>query len=65
MCQNSIWYHDPPETLPVMVKMKQVIHDNLTFNGITSMNLLPLRFGGYKDMIPRLLIQSHHDIMLQ
>ena len=36
--QNSIWYHDPPATLPMMVKIKQVIHANLTFNGTTAMN---------------------------
>ena len=52
MGQNSIWYHDPPATLPVMFKMKQVINSTLTFNGITDMNQLPLRFGSYKDTIP-------------
>ena len=61
----SIWYHDPPTTLPTMVKMKKVIHANLTFNCITSMTLLTLLFGGYKDMSPLLFIQSHHDLMPQ
>jgi hypothetical protein len=65
MGHSSFWYHDPPEILPVMVKMKQVIHANLTFKGITATNRLPLRFGGYKDMSPRLLIESNHDLMLQ
>ena len=45
--------------------MKQVIHDNLKFSGITDMNRLPLQFGSYKDMITQLLIKSHHDLMLQ
>jgi hypothetical protein len=48
-----------------MVKMKQVIHANLTFTGITAINRLPHRMRGYKDMSPRLLIKSHHDLMLQ
>ena len=45
--------------------MKPVIHANLTLNGITDINRLPILFGGYKDISPRILIQSHHDIMLQ
>ena len=65
MGKKSIWYHYPPTTLPVMIKMKQVIHTNLTLNGITAINKLPLRFGGYKDTSLRLLIQSHQDLMLQ
>eukprot|EP00978_Attheya_sp_CCMP212_P027714 scaffold93477_cov76-Attheya_sp.AAC.1 len=65
MGPSSFWYHEPPATLPVMVKMKQVIHANLTFNGITATNRLPQRFRGFKDMGPRLLIESHHDLMLQ
>eukprot|EP00978_Attheya_sp_CCMP212_P046924 scaffold420461_cov35-Attheya_sp.AAC.1 len=59
------WYHDPPTTLPVMVKMKQVIHANLTCTGITAIKWLPHRMWGYKDLSPRLLIESHHDLMLQ
>eukprot|EP00978_Attheya_sp_CCMP212_P013312 scaffold33437_cov68-Attheya_sp.AAC.7 len=65
MGPSSFWYHEPPATLPVMIKMKQVIHANLTFNGITAMNRLPLQFRGFKDISPRLLIESHHDLMLQ
>ena len=65
MGQNFIWYHDPPAAVPFMVKMKQVLHDNFIFNAITSIDLLPILFGGYKDISPRVLIQSHHDIMLQ
>eukprot|EP00978_Attheya_sp_CCMP212_P035286 scaffold152542_cov30-Attheya_sp.AAC.1 len=45
--------------------MKQVIHTNLTFTGITAINRLPHRMRGYKDMSPRLLSESHHDLMLQ
>ena len=48
-----------------MVKMKQVIHAKLISNVITAMNRLTLRFGGYKYMSPRLLIQSNYDLMLQ
>ena len=63
--QNSVWYPDPTTTLPMMLKTKQVIHATLEFNGTTVMNRLPLRFWGYKDMSLRILIQSHHDLMLQ
>ena len=45
--------------------MKQVIHANLTLNGITDINRLPILFGGYKDTSPHILIQSHNDLMLQ
>eukprot|EP00978_Attheya_sp_CCMP212_P034639 scaffold146167_cov65-Attheya_sp.AAC.4 len=38
---NTFWYHDPPTALPVMVKMKQVIHANLTFTDISASNRLP------------------------
>ena len=61
---NSFWYHDPPEALPLMVKLKQVIHANLTFNGITAPNTLPHQLCGYKYMSPHFLIKSHQDINL-
>ena len=62
---NSFWYHEPPETLPVMFKMKQVIHDNFTLYNITAINQLTQIFLGYKDASPQFLIKSYHDIMLQ
>ena len=62
---NTFWYHDPPSPLPVMVKMKQVIHANLLFTSVSSNNRLPHRFQGYKDMSPRLLIETNHDLMIQ
>jgi len=65
MGPSSFWYHEPPTTLPVMVKMKQVIHANLTFQEITPIHRLPQRFVGYKNMNPRHLIESQHDTMLQ
>ena len=45
---NSFWYHEPPETLPVMVKMKQVIHADLKYDDITALNQLTHQFWGYK-----------------
>ena len=62
---NSFWYHEPPETLTVMVKMKQFKHDNLTLYDITALNQLTHQIWGYKNASPQFLIKSHHDIMLQ
>ena len=62
---KSFWYHDLPEELPVMVKLKQVIHENLMFNGTTAINTLPHLLCSYRYMSPHFLIKSHQDIKLK
>ena len=61
MIKTSHLYHKPNETIPVMVKLKQVvmplielIQDNNT------KNKCPSRFKGYADMNPHLLFEHDH-----
>ena len=41
---NYLWYHEQPEDLNALVKIKQVINDNLTLDGICAGHNLPHHF---------------------
>ena len=63
--KNSFWYHNLDESIPIMVKLKQVvityielIQDNNTTNN------LPSCFKGYADINPHLLSEHDHQIIL-
>ena len=65
MSKPSYWYHEPYESIPVMVKLKQVImpyiqliQDNNTTNNF------PSSFKGYADTNPYLLSEHDHQIIL-
>ena len=66
MIKTSHWYHETNESIPVMVKLKQVlmplielIQDNNTTNK------LPLLYKGYADTNPRLLSVHDHQVILE
>ena len=66
MKKTSHWYHKTNESIPVIVKIKQVvmplielIQDNYTTNK------LPLRCKGYADMNPFLLSLHNHQVILK
>ena len=65
MKKTSHWYHETNKTIPIMVKLKQVviplielIQENNTTNN------LPLRYKGYADMNPCLLSVHDHQVIL-
>ena len=65
MRKTSYWYHNPDESVPVMVKLKEflmtyieLIQDNNTTNKF------PSRFKGYADMNPHLISEHDHQIIL-
>ena len=65
MQKTSHWYHETNETIPVMVKLKQVVMPLVEFiqeNNTT--NKLPLRYKGYADMNPCLLSVHNHQLIL-
>ena len=65
MRKTSYWCHESDESIPVMVKLKQVvmpfielIQDNNTTNNF------PSRFKGYADLNPHLLSEHDDQIIL-
>ena len=65
MRKTSYWYHDPDESIPVMVKLKQVVmpyNELIQDNNIT--NKLPSLFKEYADMNPHFLSEHDHQIIL-
>ena len=65
MRKHFYWYHNPDESIPVMVKLTQdvmsyieLIKDNNTTNKLRS------RFEGYNDMDPHVLYEHDHQIIL-
>ena len=66
MIKTSHWYHEPNESVPVMVKLKQfvmplieLIQDNNTTNK------LPFFNKGYADTNPCLLSVHNHQVILE
>ena len=66
MKKTSHWYHDTKESIPVMVKLKQVV---MPYIGLIQenkkTNKLPLRYKGYTDMNPCLLSVHDHQVILE
>ena len=65
MRKNSYWYHNPYESIPIMVELKQVVMPYIEFiqdKNIT--NKYPSRFKLYADMNPHLLSEHDHQIIL-
>ena len=65
MRKTSYWYHDPYKSIPVMVKLKQVLMpyiELIQYNNTT--NKIPSRFKGYVVMNPHLLSEHNHQIIL-
>ena len=66
MIKTSHWYHEPNESIPVMVKLKQVVMPPIELiqdNNTT--NKLPLRYKVYADMNPHLLSVHDHQVILE
>ena len=66
MRKTSYWYHDPDESIPVMLKLKQVVmpYIELIQDNITT-NKLPIRYKGYVDMNPCLLYVHNNQVILE
>ena len=65
MRKTSYWYHDPDETIPVMVNLKQVLISCIELiqdNNRT--NMLPSLFKGHADINHHLLSEHYHQIKL-
>ena len=65
MRNNSYWYHNPYEAIPVMSKLKQFVMPCIEFiqeNNTT--HKLPSWFKGYADMNPHLLSEHDYQITL-
>ena len=63
--KNSYWYHEPDESIPAMVNLKQVVMpfiELIQYNNTT--NDFPLLFKGYDFMNPHLLSEHDHQIIL-
>ena len=64
--KTSHWYHKPNETIPFMVKLKQVVMLLIELiQEKNTTNKLPLRYKGYADMNPRLLSVHDHQVILE
>ena len=62
---TSYWYHEPDESTPIMVKLKQVVMpfiELIQYKNTT--NKFPSCFKGYADMNPCLLSEHDHQIIL-
>ena len=65
MRKTSYWYHEPDESIPVMVNLKQFVMTFIEFiqyNNRT--HKFPSRFKGYAFMNPRLLSEHDHQNIL-
>ena len=65
MIKTSHWYHEPNESIPVTVKLKQVVMPLIEFiqdNNTT--DKLPIHYNGYADMNPRLLSVHNYQVIL-
>ena len=66
MKKTSHWYHDTNKSIPVMVKLKQVVMPLIELiqeNNTT--NMLALRYKGYAYMNPCLLSVHDHQVILE
>ena len=64
MRKTSYWYHGPDESIPVMVKLKQVVMPYIKLIQYNNTkNNLPSCFKGYADMNPHLLSEHDHQII--
>ena len=58
-------WHDPEKTIPVMVKLKQVVMPYIELiQDKSTTNRFPSCFKGYADMNPHLLSEHDHQIIL-
>ena len=66
MIKTSHWYHEPNESIPVMVKLKQVVMPLIQLiQDSSTTNRLPLCYKRYADMNPRLLSVHDHQVILE
>ena len=60
------WYHDTVQSIPVMVKLKQVVMPYIELiNYKSTTNKLPSCFKGYADMNTHLWSEHDHKIILE
>ena len=65
MIKTSYWYHDPDESIPSMLKLKQVMmHYIELIQDNNTTNKFPSRFKVYDDMNPHLLSEHDNQIIL-
>ena len=65
MIKTSHCYHDPDESIPVMVKLKQVVMPYIKLiPDKNTTNKFPSHFKGCTDMNPHLLSKHDHQIIL-
>ena len=65
MRKTSYWYHKPDESIPVMIKLKQVVMPYIKLvQGNNTTNKLPSLFKVYTDMNHNLLSEHDHQIIL-
>ena len=66
MKKTSHWYHELNKSIPVMMKLKQVVMPLIEFiQDNNTINKLLLRYKGYADMNPRLLSVHDHQVILE
>ena len=65
MKKKYYWYHDSYESIPVMVKLKQVVMPYIeVMQDKNTKNKFPSYFKVYADMKPRLWSEHNHQIIL-